>query len=100
MNPRDLPDIGIPASAYQPPHSVESEQAVLGGLLIDNSAWDRIADLLTAADFYLADHRIIFETMRAMFERGEPVDVITLATATEARGDAERVASHSNCWLR
>src|SRR5574340_573183 len=75
----------------QPPHSVESEQAVLGGLLLDNGAWDRIADLLTEADFYLADHRILFQTMRQMFERGEPVDVITLATAVEARGEAQKV---------
>lgn len=91
MNARTLPDTGIPASAIQPPHSVESEQAVLGGLLIDNGAWDRIADLLTPADFYLADHRIVFETMRVMFERGEPVDAVTLATAIAARGEAERV---------
>ncbi len=91
MNARTLPDIGIPASAIQPPHSVESEQAVLGGLLIDNGAWDRIADLLTPADFYLADHRIVFETMRVMFDRGEPVDSVTLATAIAARGEAERV---------
>ncbi len=95
MNARTLPDIGIPASAIQPPHSVEAEQAVLGGLLLDNGAWDRIADMLTATDFYLADHRIIFETMRAMFERGEPesqaVDVITLATAIQTRGEAEMV---------
>lgn len=91
MSAHDLLDIGIPASAIQPPHSVEAEQAVLGGLLLDNGAWDRIADMLTAADFYLADHRIIFETMRAMFERGEPVDAVTLTTAIAARGEAERV---------
>lgn len=91
MNARTLPDIGIPASVDQPPHSVESEQAVLGGLLLDNGAWDRIADLLTEADFYLADHRILFQTMREMFERGEPVDVITLATRIEARGEAQTV---------
>lgn len=91
MNARTLPDTGFPASAIQPPHSVESEQAVLGGLLLDNGAWDRIADMLTPADFYLADHRIVFETMRVMFERGEPVDAVTLATAIAARGEAERV---------
>lgn len=91
MNARTLPDIGFPTSAIQPTHSVESEQAVLGGLLLDNGAWDRIADMLTEADFYLADHRILFQTMRTMFERGEPVDVITLATAIEARGEAERI---------
>jgi len=75
----------------QPPHSVEAEQAVLGGLLLDNGAWDRIADLLTPADFYLADHRLMFETMREMFERGEPVDVVTLAARIEARGEAQKV---------
>ena len=91
MNARTLPEIGIPVSAVQPPHSVDAEQAVLGGLLIDNGAWDRIADLLTPADFYLTDHRIVFETMRVMFERGEPVDAVTLVTAIAARGEAERV---------
>ncbi|AAZ98021.1 DnaB helicase [Thiobacillus denitrificans ATCC 25259] len=75
----------------QPPHSVDAEQAVLGGLLLDNGAWDRIADLLTPADFYLADHRLMFETMRDMFERGEPVDVVTLAARIEARGEAQKV---------
>jgi len=91
MNARTLPDLGIQASVDQPPHSVEAEQAVLGGLLLDNGAWDRIADLLTPADFYLADHRILFQTLREMFERGEPVDVVTLAARIEARGEAQKV---------
>ncbi len=91
MSARDLPTIGNPMNAAQPPHSVEAEQAVLGGLLLDNGAWDRIADMLTAADFYHQDHRLIFETMRAMFERGEFVDAVTLTTAIQARGEAEKV---------
>lgn len=87
MNARILPD----AASFQPPHSPEAEQAVLGGLLLDNGAWDRIVDLLTPTDFYFPDHRIVFETMRVMFERGEPVDPVTLAAAIEARGEAARV---------
>lgn len=87
MNARMLPD----AASIQPPHSPEAEQAVLGGLLLDNGAWDRIADLLTSTDFYFADHRTVFEAMRVMFERGEPVDPVTLAAAIEARGEAARV---------
>jgi hypothetical protein len=48
-----------------PPHSVEAEQSVLGGLLLENSAWDRIGDLLREDDFYRADHRLIWRTSRA-----------------------------------
>ena len=43
-----------------PPHSLEAEQAVLGGLMLDNTAWDRIADLIAESDFYRADHRLIY----------------------------------------
>ena len=46
-----------------PPHSIEAEQSVLGGLLLDNAAWDRIADFVNQDDFYRYDHRIIFQHM-------------------------------------
>ena len=52
------------AAVKMPPHSIEAEASVLGGLLLDNSAWDRIGDVVRADDFYRADHRIIFEAMR------------------------------------
>lgn len=61
-----------------PPHSVEAEQAVLGGLLLDNSAWDRIADLLTEADFYRHEHRRIFAAVAALVTANRPADVITV----------------------
>jgi replicative DNA helicase len=70
-----------------PPHSVEAEQAVLGGLLLDNRSWDRIADKVTDADFYRSEHRVLFRHMRAMLDRGEPVDVITVAERVEGAGD-------------
>ena len=62
-----------------PPHSLEAEQSVLGGLIIDNSTWDQIADQLTPADFYRADHRVIFEAIGNLVNRGSPYDVITLS---------------------
>lgn len=62
-----------------PPHSVEAEQAVLGGLMLDGSAWDAVADVLNSGDFYRADHRLIFDAAGAVSERGEPIDVVTLS---------------------
>jgi replicative DNA helicase len=62
-----------------PPHSVEAEQSVLGGLLIDNSAWDRIADLITEADFYREDHRVVYRHVARLVETGRPADAVTVA---------------------
>ncbi|MDX1606419.1 MAG: replicative DNA helicase [Candidatus Competibacterales bacterium] len=61
-----------------PPHSTDSEQAVLGALLIDNSVWDRIADRLGEHDFYHAAHRVIYSAIRELAERGSPFDIVTL----------------------
>ncbi len=66
-----------------PPHSVEAEQSVLGGLMLDVTAWDAIGDVLTAQDFYRADHRIIFEAAAAISEHGSPIDVVTLSEQLE-----------------
>ena len=56
-------------SVRVPPHSVEAEQAVLGGLLLENSAWNRIADMVTEADFYRADHKHIYRAIGELTER-------------------------------
>ncbi len=61
------------------PHSVEAEQSFLGGLLIDNNAWDRVADKVVGADFYRPQHRLIFEEMSHLASHGTPFDVVTLA---------------------
>jgi len=66
-----------------PPHSLEAEQSVLGGLLLDNETWDRVAEKAVAGDFYSRSHRLIFETIGALIELGEPVDLITLSEALE-----------------
>jgi len=55
-----------------PPHSVEAEQAVLGGLMLDRTAWDAVADVLAIEDFYRVDHRLIYTAASAVIERGSP----------------------------
>jgi replicative DNA helicase len=72
-----------------PPHSVEAEQAVLGGLLLDNSTWDAIADRLNAQDFYRRDHQQIFNAIAELTARNEPSDVVTLAEYLAAKGLGE-----------
>jgi len=74
-----------------PPHSIEAEQSVIGGLLRDNAAWDRIADFMHADDFYRYDHRIIFEQMVRLINGGKPADVITVYEACNQLGKAEDV---------
>src|SRR5512135_1433663 len=72
-----------------PPHHNESEQAVLGSLLMDNTAIDRIE--LAEADFYYADHRAIWKTINSLIDSGRPADVITVAEALETKGELDRV---------
>lgn len=67
----------------QPPHSTESEQAILGGLMLDRNAFDRIADIVTEADFYVMHHRLIFAAVQRLAEKAVPVDVITVSEALE-----------------
>ena len=59
-----------------PPNSLDSEQAVLGGLLLHNDAWDQVADILTEVDFYNASHRIIFEAISTLLHHGRPASKI------------------------
>lgn len=62
-----------------PPHSIEAEQSVLGGLMLDNAAWDHVADRINETDFYRADHRLIFRAVKSLAEQGSPFDLVTLA---------------------
>ena len=72
-----------------PPHSVEAEQSVLGGLLLDNAAWDRIADVIAESDFYRADHRLIYRHIAKLIEQSRPADVITVAESLESTKDLQ-----------
>ena len=74
-----------------PPHSIEAEQSLLGGLLIDNSAFDKIADILASADLYRYDHRIIWEHTSKLIAAGKPADVVTVYEALVASDKAAEV---------
>ena len=72
-----------------PPHSVEAEQSVLGGLLLDNLAWDRAGDLLTDSDFYRYEHRLIYAAIGALVAGSKPADVITVFEQLQSHGKAD-----------
>lgn len=74
-----------------PPHSVEAEQSVLGGLLLEGGALDKIADLITGEDFYRQEHRLIYRQIVRLSEQAKPVDVITVAEALEIAGELDKV---------
>jgi replicative DNA helicase len=74
-----------------PPHSVEAEQAVLGGLLLSNSAWDRIGDVITESDFYRHDHRLLWRAITKLVEDNKPADVLTVAEALKVTGEIQDV---------
>ncbi len=73
-----------------PPHSDEAESAVLGGLMLDNSAWERVADRLVEEDFYRQDHRLLFRAMAELSNADQPFDAVTLAEWLQARGKLEQ----------
>jgi replicative DNA helicase len=73
------------AGLRTPPHSLEAEQAVIGGLLLDNSVWTRIADRVTDTDFYRRDHRLIFAATRALLEENKPADAVTVAELLQSQ---------------
>jgi len=74
-----------------PPHSIEAEASVLGGLLLDNSAWEKIGDMVRPNDFYRADHRVIFESIAKLIDGGRPADVVTVYEALQSIGRADEV---------
>ncbi|MFC3606843.1 replicative DNA helicase [Stutzerimonas tarimensis] len=74
------------AALKVPPHSIEAEQAVLGGLMLDNEAWERVSDQVSDGDFYRHDHRLIFRAIVRLVERNQPFDVVTLSEQLDKEG--------------
>ena len=74
-----------------PPHSLEAEQSVLGGLMLDNEAWDRVSEQVVSKDFYRRPHQLLFATMAKLIESGTPVDLVTLAESLENEGNLDNV---------
>jgi replicative DNA helicase len=90
----DVSSFGVDTIAQLriPPHSIEAESSVLGGLLLDNGAWERVADLLsTGSDFYRYEHRLIFDAIKAMVDKSKPADVITVYESLQSQGKADEV---------
>jgi replicative DNA helicase len=80
---------GTVAEPLVPPHSVEAEQAVLGGVLIDPLAWDQVADMVTAGDFYRPDHQLIFSALSELAASGKPGDVVTVSEQLQRIGQLD-----------
>ena len=74
-----------------PPHSQEAESSVLGGLLLDNNSWDKVADLLVEADFYRYEHRLVFASITTLVNANRPADVITVFEQMQSQGKAEEI---------
>jgi replicative DNA helicase len=72
-----------------PPHSIQAEQSLLGGLMLDNQTWDSVADKVSEGDFYRREHRLIFAAVRRLAEQEQPFDVVTLAETLERSGELE-----------
>jgi len=74
-----------------PPHSLEAEQSVIGGLMLDNRAWDEIADIINEQDFYRHDHALILRSINALAENEQPYDVVTVSEWLGARGELDSI---------
>lgn len=74
-----------------PPHSLEAEQSVIGGLLLDNERWDTVSEHVMTQDFYSRPHRLIFDGVKSILEAGKPLDLITLSEYLEQREQLEDV---------
>ncbi len=72
-----------------PPHSIQAEQSLLGGLMIDNRTWDQVADKVIDQDFYRNEHRLIWRAVADLADHSQPFDVVTLAENLERRGELE-----------
>ncbi|WLG95316.1 replicative DNA helicase [Pseudomonas sp. FP198] len=79
------------AALKVPPHSIEAEQAVLGGLMLDNNAWERVLDQVSDGDFYRHDHRLIFRAIARLADQNMPIDVVTLAEQLDKEGQTSQV---------
>ena len=89
--PSDLSADSQVAKLRVPPHSIEAESSVLGGLLLDNGAWDRVGDLLVDADFYRHEHKLIYAAIGALINASKPADVITVNEQLQNQGKAEEM---------
>ena len=74
-----------------PPHSLEAEQSVIGGLMLDNRSWDNIADIVNEQDFYRHDHALIFRAIAALADESKPYDVVTVSEWLGSRKELDSI---------
>ena len=86
MNLNDDPQL---ASLRVPPHSIESESSLLGGLLLDNSAWDRVGDLLLDSDFYRNEHKLIYAAIGSLVNSNQAADIVTVYALLQKQKKSE-----------
>jgi len=79
-----------PLNAKVPPHSIDAEQSVLGGLMLDSRAWDNVVDRLHEQDFYRHDNQLIYRAIGRLVEQSKPVDVLTVAESLREMNDLEQ----------
>ena len=92
LSPYDDAEMDAQVSRLRvPPHSNEAESSVLGGLLLDNGAWDRVGDLLVDSDFYRYEHRLVYAAIGALINSARPADVITVHEHLRNQGKADEV---------
>jgi replicative DNA helicase len=90
-DPAYLPNTRDPdtEALKRPPHSIEAEQSVLGGLMLDNQRWDQVADLVSSEDFYRKDHQLIFRAIGMLCHENQPADVVTVSEHLEHSGELD-----------
>ena len=74
-----------------PPHSLDAERSVLGGLMLDDAAWETISGLVSERDFYRSEHRAIYRCMEGLAASTQPLDIVTVSESLEAAGELENV---------
>ena len=94
METASNPDWDVAKLKLQP-QSIEAERSVLGALLISSDSWDSMAEVVAAGDFYRPEHRAIFRQIALLVDRGEPVDVITVADRLLATGELDAAGGHT-----
>lgn len=90
MSDRDVADQQADALKV-PPHSLEAERSVLGGLLLDNEAWDGVSERIVPNDFYRRDHQMIFEAMTELAEKATPFDLVTISEVLDQKNELEQI---------
>ena len=78
-----------------PPHSDEAEQAVLGGLMLDDGAWFDITEIVSASDFYRPQHQLIFDAMQALMNDLKPLDALTVSSQLESSGHLTKMGDNA-----